>query len=85
MNMMMQAIVYPCEKVAAFAYDYLEGTLPPLTRIRFHLHLNGCEKCREFVRLYRAAANPREFLAENPIPDSLLEHTLEFLEKELGK
>ena len=73
---------YPCDKVRDFMYDYLDESLPKLTSIRFHLHLNGCAECREYLFLYKKAANAREFRMEHPAPDAFLASTLDFLQKE---
>jgi predicted anti-sigma-YlaC factor YlaD len=75
-------VTYPCEKVREFMYDYLDERLPTLTSIRFHMHLNGCQACREYLFLYKKAANAKEFRNENPAPDAFLASTLDFLEKE---
>jgi predicted anti-sigma-YlaC factor YlaD len=84
MNLMTR-IVYPCEKIVEFTYDYLENNLPALTKMRYRLHLSNCPNCREFLRLYRMAADPKAFLETNPIPDDLLQHTMEFLNTERTK
>jgi len=75
-------LLYPCDKVRDFMYDYLEGKLPMPTSIRFHLHLNGCEACREYLFLYRKAAEAEKFRRENPPPEELLSTTLDFLKRE---
>lgn len=82
---LLHRVIYPCDQIVEFTYDYLEGALPPLTLLRFHLHLRTCKGCKEFVRLYRAAANPAAFLHENPIPTELKDYTLLFLEAELER
>jgi hypothetical protein len=63
-------------------YDYLEENLPFLVSIRFHLHLNGCASCREYLFLYKKAANTKEFRRETPAPQEFLDRTLDFLRKE---
>jgi predicted anti-sigma-YlaC factor YlaD len=75
-------VTYPCEKVRDFMYDYLDDRLPTFTSIRFHMHLNGCAQCREYLFLYKKAADAHSFRRENPAPDEFLASTLEFLEKE---
>lgn len=75
-------LLYPCDRVRDFMYDYLEGGLPALTSMRFHLHLSGCAACREYLFLYRKAAGAEKFRKENPPPDELLSATLDFLKKE---
>lgn len=75
-------MTYPCDEVRDFMYDFLEESLPKLTAIRFHVHLNGCADCREYLFLYKKAANAGEFRKEHPAPDALLAATLAFLQKE---
>ena len=75
-------LYYPCEKIRDFAYDHLDGKLPPLTSLRFHLHLRGCPECQEYLKLYRMAADGQAFRAANPPPPALLDETLAFLEKQ---
>lgn len=85
MNSFAAVFVYPCDKIPDFAYDYLEHRLPVVTALRFRAHLKLCKGCNEFVQLYRMAADPVQFLHENPAPPELIERTLEFLENEIGK
>lgn len=73
---------FTCDKVRDFMYDFLDESLPTFTSIRFHLHLNGCADCREYLFLYKKAANAREFRKEHPAPDAFLASTLDFLRKE---
>ncbi len=82
MSGMFYKAFYPCAKVRDFMYDYLEDNLPMVVSIRFHLHLNGCAECREYLYLYRAAANAQTFRKENPPPEEFLDATLDFLAKE---
>jgi anti-sigma factor RsiW len=75
-------VLYPCDRVRDFMYDYLDEKLPTLTSIRFHMHLNGCPECREYLFLYKKAANAKEFRKEHPAPDAFLASTLDFLGKQ---
>ncbi|HKP95186.1 MAG TPA: zf-HC2 domain-containing protein [Fibrobacteria bacterium] len=75
-------VAYPCDRVRDFMYDYLDDSLPTVTSIRFHMHLNGCPECREYLFLYKKAADAKSFRKEHPAPDAFLASTLEFLEKE---
>jgi predicted anti-sigma-YlaC factor YlaD len=79
---LFHTMLYPCEKVRELLYDHLEEKLPALTSIRFHLHLNGCAACREYLYLYRKAADAQAFRKENPPPEELLSATLDFLKQE---
>lgn len=82
MSSWFHKMAYTCDNVRDFMYDYLDESLPKLTSIRFHLHLNGCPECREYLFLYKKAANAREFRNEHPAPDAFLASTLDFLHKE---
>lgn len=82
MNLILQKTIYSCDQVKTLLYDYLDETLPTLTSMRFHLHLNLCSKCREYLFLYKKAANAKAFRLENPAPEEFLKATLEFLKKE---
>ena len=82
MNSMMAKIVFPCEKIREFVYDYAEGGLSPLTSMRFRMHIKACDCCGEYVRLYLLAANPEEFRKRMPPPSEFMDKTLEFLERE---
>jgi predicted anti-sigma-YlaC factor YlaD len=79
---MFHTLAYPCAQIREFVYDYLEGDLPGIVRLRFRVHLMGCKDCRGFVRLYRLAANPAAFREETPPPAEMLDRTLRFLERE---
>ena len=81
MSPLMRKALYPCEQVREFMYDYLEEKLPMVTSVRFHLHLNLCPPCREYLYLYRTAANAQAFRKENPVPDECLDSTLDFLKR----
>lgn len=82
MNGLLNKVMYTCDKARDFMYDFLDESLPTLTSIRFHLHLNLCAECREYLFLYKKAANAGEFRKEHPAPDAFLTSTLEFLKKE---
>lgn len=82
MRGLMLKMLYPCERIREFMIDYIEDKLPPLTNIRFHIHVSNCPECREYLYLYRTASNAAKFRNENPPPEELLEATLDFLRKE---
>ncbi len=72
-----------CERIADFVYDYAEGNLPSQwLAMRFEAHITLCKRCREYVLLYKAAADVSEFRRLNQPPEELLETTLEFLTRE---
>lgn len=72
---------YPCDRIRDMLYDALEGTLGPIVTLRFKLHIRGCKACREYLRLYRMAADMRTFRRDNPPPTALMDRTLAFLEQ----
>lgn len=82
MRGLMQKVLFDCERIREFMIDYLEDKLPAVTNIRFHVHLANCPACREYLYLYRTAANAETFRNENPPPEELLDATLDFLKKE---
>lgn len=82
MSALFYKLWYPCDRVRDFAYDYLEGKLSPVVAARFHMHLRGCPQCREYLALYREAADGAEFRKRNPAPQEFLDETLAFLEKQ---
>ncbi len=81
MKGLLYRVTYPCEMVREYMYDHLEGNLSTLTSMRFHLHLNGCLACREYLFLYKKVATTMAFRKEFPIPHDCLDQTLEFLRK----
>ncbi len=73
-----------CREMDDFMVDYLDGALPPGTRIRFDLHLRLCSGCREYVRGYRKSIELTQRVfeqddAEVPaeVPDELVEAILD--------
>ncbi len=82
MSGLFYKVTYTCEKAREFMYDYLEDGLPFWVSLRFHMHLNGCPQCREYLFLYKKAANAKDFRKENPAPQEFLDSTLDFLRKE---
>jgi len=82
MNRLMSVMVFPCEKIREFVYDFVDGALDPLTSMRFRLHVKTCDCCHEYVKLYAQAADPVAFRAANPPPPEFLDRTLDFLRNE---
>jgi predicted anti-sigma-YlaC factor YlaD len=73
--------LYRCDQVRDKLYEALEGALPPLFKLRFRLHLAACAPCREYLELYRQAADMARFRRDNPPPTPLMDETLAFLEE----
>ncbi len=42
----MNWMIGPCDRVRDFLLEYLEHRLPPMTTLRFSLHLRVCPKCK---------------------------------------
>lgn len=73
--------LYRCEQIREMLYESLEGTLSPLVGLRFRLHLRNCAPCREYLKLYRQAADMGAWRRDNPPPTALMDQTLAFLER----
>ena len=78
----MSTLLFPCEKIREFVYDYADGKLDFLTTARVRLHVKICDCCSEYVKIYLMAANRENFRAHFPPPSEFLDKTLEFLEGE---
>lgn len=42
-----------CQQLVELVTDYLEGTLPPLERQRFEVHLDMCDGCMRYLEQMR--------------------------------
>lgn len=82
MRALLAIPLYPCERIREMLYDALEGSLGPVVSLRFKLHLRSCAPCREYLRLYKMAADMRSFRRDNPPPTDLMDKTLAFLERQ---
>lgn len=78
----LSMVLYPCDRARDLFYDALEGALRPAVSLRFKLHLRSCAPCREYLRLYRLAADMGAFRKDNPPPTGLMDRTLAFLERQ---
>lgn len=43
-----------CEEVDNFLYDFQEGQLSYLERLKFKLHLSMCKECKDYLRNYQS-------------------------------
>jgi predicted anti-sigma-YlaC factor YlaD len=58
-----------CERVKERLSDYVDGDLPPLSRLFMTLHLRHCESCREVLRsLEQTLALLRRVKRDEPPP-----------------
>lgn len=81
MSSLFYTAYYPCNRIRDMLYDALEGTLGPIVTLRFKLHIRGCPECKEYLRLYKLAADMSAFRRDNPPPTELMDRTLAFLEQ----
>ncbi len=42
-----------CEELDGFLYDFHEGNLSPIEKLKFKLHLSICSECRKYVNGYK--------------------------------
>ncbi len=85
MTSIVHKIIYPCARVGEMAYDFLENKLPPTVQTRLKLHLAICKPCMEYIRLYREAADGARFRDEAPPPPEMVEHIMDFLQREAAQ
>ncbi|WP_353539706.1 zf-HC2 domain-containing protein [Colwellia sp. KU-HH00111] len=67
-----------CEEVDSFLYDFHEGQLSNIEKVKFKLHLSMCAECRAYVRGYKNTIRISQagFKKAEPIeniPEELLE------------
>ena len=66
-----------CKDFVELITDYLEGSMPLLTRLRFHLHLGLCLGCRVFLKQTRQTIRTLGCLPAEPPPPQVREALLE--------
>lgn len=66
-----------CKDFVEIVTDYLEGSMPFLQRVRFHLHLGLCLGCRTYLRQMKQTIQTLGRLPEQPpapeVRDELLQ------------
>lgn len=82
MKGLMKEVMYPCDQIREFVFDYAEGKLDTWVAMRFKLHISICQDCNEYVRLYQSATDMRKFRKVKLPPREFIETTKQFLEKE---
>ncbi len=65
-----------CKDFVEIITDYLEGTMPLLLRIRFHLHLGLCLGCRRYLHQMKQTIRTLGKLPEQPPPAAVREELL---------
>jgi len=58
-----------CKQLVELVTDYLEGSLSEQDRLRFEVHLEGCDGCRNYLQQIKRTINLLGTLTE----DTLLE------------
>ncbi len=56
-----------CQELVELVTEYLEGTLPPLERMRFEAHLVGCDGCQTYLQQMHQAIRLCGMLTEELI------------------
>lgn len=65
-----------CREFVELMTDYLEGRMPLLTRMRFHLHLGMCLGCRIYLRQMKQTIRTLGHLPPEPAPPKVREELL---------
>ena len=70
-----------CEEVDGFLYDFHEGHLSNIERLKFTLHLSMCRECKTYVREYKNTIRISQtgFIKADPVenvPEELMEAIL---------
>ncbi len=78
-----------CKDVESFLDDYLEGTLPLATRIRFEIHVRMCAECRPYIARYRRAMELGQKLLSEPAegeePEAAPQELIDVIHKSLDE
>jgi predicted anti-sigma-YlaC factor YlaD len=65
-----------CQEVTELVTDYLEGRMPFMQRVRFHMHVGMCRHCRAYLRTMRTTVKTLGKLPAAPIPDDVRDELL---------
>jgi len=67
-----------CREAVEFIFDYLEGTLEPVTRNEFERHLALCIACVAYLRTYEQTIRMARVSAavEVPVPEEVVQAIL---------
>jgi predicted anti-sigma-YlaC factor YlaD len=58
-----------CNEFVELVTEYLEGTLPPMTRRRFDAHLAECEACADYLEQMNLTVRLAKSLGEDSTVD----------------
>jgi len=65
-----------CKQLTEIVTDYLEGRMPFMQRVAFHMHLGMCKHCRAYLRSMRMAVKTLGKLPEVSPPPEVREELL---------
>jgi anti-sigma factor RsiW len=71
-----------CREVSGFLLGYVDGELDPDVVAEFHLHLDACLNCREYLEQYRQTIVRSQAVGETveaEIPEDLVKAVLDTL------
>ena len=57
-----------CKELVEIVTAYVDGALPPIDRVRFEAHLEGCSGCRSYVQQMMTTIRLTGTLAEDMLP-----------------
>ena len=57
-----------CKELVEIVTAYVDGALPPIDRVRFEAHLEGCSGCRRYVQQMMTTIRLTGTLAEDMLP-----------------
>ena len=72
----MSRIALTCQELAELVTDYLEGALPLGQRLRFRLHIAGCENCTRYVEQMRTTIGMLGRLREQDVAPEVRDELL---------
>jgi anti-sigma factor RsiW len=65
-----------CKELTELVTDYLEGRMPFMQRVSFHLHLGMCDRCRAYLRQMKMTIKALGKLPDEPIPAGVRDELL---------
>ena len=65
-----------CAELTELVTDYLEGRLPFMQRVRFHLHIGMCRHCRAYLRQMRVTLETLGRLPDPVVPPEVRDELL---------
>ncbi|GIW42733.1 MAG: hypothetical protein KatS3mg077_0015 [Candidatus Binatia bacterium] len=65
-----------CRELTELVTDYLEGRMPLVQRLKFHMHLGMCRHCRAYLRQMRLTIRTLGALPPEPMPENIRQELL---------